>query len=109
MKTKKSVGDSLIPITNVVQENQWNQEEEENCVNNDNNSMQESEEAYNHFQEIWFSAKVVKTELIMSEITVDNAAKSPVLIGKVLGHVRRGAYDIALLCNTKDDQFMEMT
>ena len=45
----------------------------------------------------------------MSEITVDMAAKIVVLIGKVLGRVRRGVYDIALLCNTEDDQFMEMT
>ena len=45
----------------------------------------------------------------MSEINVDMAAKSVVLIGKVLGRVRRGVYDIALLCNTEDDQFMEMT
>eukprot|EP00957_Ditylum_brightwellii_P045576 3455947-Ditylum_brightwellii.AAC.1 len=37
------------------------------------------------------------------------AAKSVVLIGKVLGHVGRGVYDIALLCNTEDNQFMEMT
>eukprot|EP00957_Ditylum_brightwellii_P132146 10075393-Ditylum_brightwellii.AAC.1 len=37
------------------------------------------------------------------------AAKSVVLIGKVLGHVRRGIYDITLLCNTEGDQFMEMT
>eukprot|EP00957_Ditylum_brightwellii_P197122 15018197-Ditylum_brightwellii.AAC.1 len=37
------------------------------------------------------------------------AAKSVVLISKVLGRVRRGVYDIALMCNTEDDQFMEMT
>eukprot|EP00957_Ditylum_brightwellii_P195916 14926845-Ditylum_brightwellii.AAC.1 len=37
------------------------------------------------------------------------AAKSVVLIGKVLGRVRRGVYDIALLRNTEDDQFIEMT
>jgi hypothetical protein len=40
MKTKKSVGDSLIPIAHVVQENQSNQDEDENLVNNDNNGMQ---------------------------------------------------------------------
>eukprot|EP00957_Ditylum_brightwellii_P168290 12811442-Ditylum_brightwellii.AAC.1 len=45
----------------------------------------------------------------MSEINVDTAAKNVVLIGKVLGRVRRDVYDIALLCNTGDDQFMEMT
>eukprot|EP00957_Ditylum_brightwellii_P000665 52187-Ditylum_brightwellii.AAC.1 len=45
----------------------------------------------------------------MSEITVDIDAKSAVLISKVLGHMRRGIHDIALLCNTEDDQFMEMT
>eukprot|EP00957_Ditylum_brightwellii_P137979 10519308-Ditylum_brightwellii.AAC.1 len=37
------------------------------------------------------------------------AAKSVVLIGKILGCVRRGVYNIALLCTTEDDQFMEMT
>eukprot|EP00957_Ditylum_brightwellii_P209192 15360747-Ditylum_brightwellii.AAC.1 len=36
------------------------------------------------------------------------AAKSVVLIGKVLGRVMRGVYDIALLWSTEDDQFMEM-
>eukprot|EP00957_Ditylum_brightwellii_P021324 1608209-Ditylum_brightwellii.AAC.1 len=36
------------------------------------------------------------------------AAKSIVLISKVLGRVRRGVYDIAPLYNTEDDQFMEM-
>eukprot|EP00957_Ditylum_brightwellii_P022964 1733231-Ditylum_brightwellii.AAC.1 len=45
----------------------------------------------------------------MSEKNVDIAAKSVVLIGKVLGRVRRDVYDIALLCNIEDDQFMEMT
>eukprot|EP00957_Ditylum_brightwellii_P125803 9590568-Ditylum_brightwellii.AAC.1 len=45
----------------------------------------------------------------MSEINVDVAAKSVVLIAKVLGHVRRGVYNTALLCNTEDDQLMEMT
>eukprot|EP00957_Ditylum_brightwellii_P158750 12083339-Ditylum_brightwellii.AAC.1 len=40
MKTKKSVGSSLIPIAHVVQENQSNQEEDENLVNNNNNGMQ---------------------------------------------------------------------
>eukprot|EP00957_Ditylum_brightwellii_P095239 7254196-Ditylum_brightwellii.AAC.1 len=77
-KTKKSVGDSLIPIAHVVQENPSNQEEHENLYNNDDNGMQvgvvykksylsqkekdmcpsgwyninnlqEDEEAYNHF------------------------------------------------------------
>ena len=45
----------------------------------------------------------------MSEINVDMAAKSVVLIDKILRRVRRGVYDIALLCNTEDDQFMEIT
>eukprot|EP00957_Ditylum_brightwellii_P161082 12264189-Ditylum_brightwellii.AAC.1 len=78
MKTKKSAGDPLISIAHVVQENQSNQEEDENLVNNDNNGMQkekdmcpsgwyninnlgEGEEAYDCFQEIWFSAKAVKS------------------------------------------------
>eukprot|EP00957_Ditylum_brightwellii_P130999 9992697-Ditylum_brightwellii.AAC.1 len=97
------------------------------------NNLREGEEAYNCFQEIWFSSKAVKTGLYvmvplshwgdnlvtkwwlddayhssMSEIIVDMAAKSVVLIGKVLGHARRVVYDIALLCNTEDDQFMDM-
>eukprot|EP00957_Ditylum_brightwellii_P075404 5731012-Ditylum_brightwellii.AAC.1 len=37
------------------------------------------------------------------------AANSVVLIGKVLGRLRKGVYDIALLYNTEDDHFMEMT
>eukprot|EP00957_Ditylum_brightwellii_P019000 1430252-Ditylum_brightwellii.AAC.1 len=45
----------------------------------------------------------------MSEITVDMAAKSVVLVKKVLGCMRRGLYGIVLLCNTEDDQFTEMT
>eukprot|EP00957_Ditylum_brightwellii_P171789 13077602-Ditylum_brightwellii.AAC.1 len=40
MKTKKSAGDSLVPIAHVVQENQSSQEEDENLVNNDNDRMQ---------------------------------------------------------------------
>eukprot|EP00957_Ditylum_brightwellii_P140669 10715373-Ditylum_brightwellii.AAC.1 len=89
IKTKKSVGSLIIPITYVVQENQSNQEEDENLVNNDDNRMQvsivytkpyfsqeeqdifpsgwhninnlwEGEEAYNCFQEIQFSAKALK-------------------------------------------------
>eukprot|EP00957_Ditylum_brightwellii_P146421 11148550-Ditylum_brightwellii.AAC.1 len=98
------------------------------------NNLWEGEEAYDRFQEIWFSTKLAKTGLYVivllshwvedlvtrwwlddtyhssiSEITADMPAKSAVLIGKLLICVRRGVYDIALLCNTEDDQFMEMT
>eukprot|EP00957_Ditylum_brightwellii_P197510 15048197-Ditylum_brightwellii.AAC.1 len=72
-------------------------------------NLQKGEEAYNHFQEIQFSAKVVKKGLSMSEITTDMNAESVVLINKVFEHVRRGVHDIALLCNTEDNQLMEMT
>eukprot|EP00957_Ditylum_brightwellii_P153605 11689806-Ditylum_brightwellii.AAC.1 len=35
--------------------------------------------------------------------------KNVVLISKALECMKRGVYNIALLCNTEDDQFMEMT
>eukprot|EP00957_Ditylum_brightwellii_P104839 7990987-Ditylum_brightwellii.AAC.1 len=108
----------------------FSQKEKDICPSGwfNNNNLREGEEAYNCFQEILFCAKAVKTGLYvmiplsrwgedlvtrwylddayhssMSEINADIAAKSVVLIGEVLGHVRRGVYDIALLCSTEDD------
>eukprot|EP00957_Ditylum_brightwellii_P055749 4224258-Ditylum_brightwellii.AAC.1 len=42
-------------------------------------------------------------------ITIDMALKQVVLIGKVIGHVCRGVFDVALLSNIDDSEFNEMT
>eukprot|EP00957_Ditylum_brightwellii_P100826 7684864-Ditylum_brightwellii.AAC.1 len=45
----------------------------------------------------------------MEEITLDMDEKSVLLIGKVLDRVKKGVFDVALLCNMGDNEVNEMS
>ena len=44
----------------------------------------------------------------MKLITLDMALSSVLLVGKVIGRVKKGVYDIALISHVHDDEFNEI-